>query len=136
MTPEAKAAAEKADMYAGSATLFLLPLLFAWEGVAFSRAWTWFVVPFGIRPIGVAHAAGLCILLGFVAHTARRKKVRSTTVLSHAIFAPAMLLGGGWTIHWFMVAGDRAAAVAFALGGAGLLGALAVLAVFLAGGFR
>lgn len=33
-------------------------------GVVVSDMWTWFVVPFGVMPIGIAHAMGIITILG------------------------------------------------------------------------
>lgn len=49
--------------------LIATPILGMLNGFVLSQLWTWFVVPLGANPIGVAHAMGLGVLVGlFVAN--------------------------------------------------------------------
>lgn len=38
------------------------------RGFCLSVAWTWFIVPLGAPPIGVAHAIGIVAILAFLTH--------------------------------------------------------------------
>jgi len=39
------------------------------EGLVLSYLWEWFVVPLGMKPVGILHAIGLCVLLDFVMYS-------------------------------------------------------------------
>lgn len=45
--------------------LYSLAILFQiWSGFLLSRLWEWFVVPLGVRPLSLAHAIGVALLVG------------------------------------------------------------------------
>ncbi len=45
----------------GCLAYFVMPVVFFADGVCFSSLWGWFLVPFGLPKIGVAHAFGLIL---------------------------------------------------------------------------
>lgn len=56
-------------MNKGQQTLILfaiLPLSLIINGCCFLLMWGWFVVPLGVAPVGLAQAAGLLMLVGFL----------------------------------------------------------------------
>jgi len=44
-------------------------------GVVVSDMWTWFVVPLGVMPIGIAHAMGIMAILGIPMYGMAYKQV-------------------------------------------------------------
>ena len=49
----------------GVIILFLcIPFSIMWRGYVLSIMWVWFVVPFGVDPLSVAHLIGLSITVG------------------------------------------------------------------------
>ena len=62
-----KKAPDVVDALAGCAlALAAVPFLIALRAWTLSVLWAWFAVPLGCPPIGVAHAAGLVGVLGFL----------------------------------------------------------------------
>ena len=43
-----------------------MPIFTALRGFVLHRLWAWFVVPLGVPAIGIAHAVGLAMLVGFL----------------------------------------------------------------------
>lgn len=81
---------------------FALVLLRGW--VIWSL-WGWFVVPLGVREIGMAHAIGISLTVGTLAHQ-RRKSEDSRWFgewIGSAIAQAVLTIGIGWIIHSWMV---------------------------------
>lgn len=84
------------------------------RGFVLSYAWLWFVVPFGVAPIGIAWAMGISFLAGLLcnSHTkpsaAANKKIEDDPLVfvMNATFSTIALnlagLGIAWIIHCFM----------------------------------
>lgn len=94
-----------------------LPAIF-WEGYVMTRLWSWFVEPLGAPHIGVAHAAGLAMVVHFAiveyggavyrgireeAFDEAQKTKRASQMLEVKAVGPAIFLGIGWILHWWMV---------------------------------
>ncbi len=47
------------------AVVLLLAIL---RGVILSYLWSWFVVPFGVFELSIAHAIGISLIVGFLTH--------------------------------------------------------------------
>ena len=77
------------------------------DGWVVSNLWRWFVAePFGVRPIGIAHAVGVCILVGAVTFKPSNPgDVPSEKLINRGIVTALVLmflLGSGWVVHRFM----------------------------------
>ena len=78
------------------------------RGYVLAVLWRWFVVaPFGVRPLGIAEAIGLClvvrVLVPFDA-TGRPKAEESPWLpILRTFGAPAIVLASGYVVRWFMV---------------------------------
>jgi hypothetical protein len=51
----------------------LIPAIMLLDGYIVSKMWLWFVVPFGIMPITVWHAYGLCLCISLFSRTDLKK---------------------------------------------------------------
>lgn len=65
--------------------------------------WGWFVVPFGVQDIGMAHAYGLAVLVTMVAKNLRRDSDRSIWEdIGLRLLACGIFLLFGWIAHLLM----------------------------------
>jgi hypothetical protein len=84
----------------------------AWRAYALVRAWDWFVVPLGVTPIGLWHAAGISMIVKFLAQKNDEddidddawigKKLRQLALWA---VGPAWVLGIGYLMHSCMGVG-------------------------------
>ncbi len=80
------------------------------RGFVLSILWGWFVVPFGVPPIGIAWAIGLSLMVGMVARDSAPKKTDDepgkavAKFLGLMLLLPLLTLGLGWIIHAWMPA--------------------------------
>jgi uncharacterized membrane protein len=85
------------------AVLVSIPATAIWRGYVLTVMWAWFVMPLGARPLGVAHAIGLAMLVGFLTHPAKSDPARKVMdAVVTAFLAPAIALALGWVVHSFM----------------------------------
>lgn len=86
----------------------LVPMMI-WEGFVATICWRWFVVPFGLPPIGVAQAMGLVLTVAVIHPRVKNlddaKKVKPMRVIGRAFGDPLILLGLAYLVHLFMGAG-------------------------------
>lgn len=91
--------------------LILVPVGIFMRGWALTMMWGWFVTPFGIQAIGMAHALGLasCIALfhGVSGGSSKSEKSESPAKTCAKLFAavvvvPLIIVGIGWIIHQYM----------------------------------
>lgn len=87
-----------------------IPFLFlnAW---ALTSLWAWFIVPFGLPPIGMAWAMGLSTLASLLRGIRQEPKTEGAEALKrlgmaylNAALLPLICLLVGWIAHSFMVA--------------------------------
>lgn len=79
------------------------------SGLVLRQLWTWFVVPqFGLAPLSLAVAIGLCAITGLVQPYQNPPKDPDATgiqILGKAVgvltLKPAMYLAIGYVAHWF-----------------------------------
>ncbi len=70
------------------------------EGVVISVLWRWFIVPFGVREIGIAWAIGLATIVSVVTPSPRGKPTNAEMAFN-AIGKPLLMLLIGWiATHW------------------------------------
>ena len=73
------------------------------RGYVLAKAWGWFLVPVGLRPVGIAQAFGISILFALVAPSPSNQKDQS---VGEAIAISLLLPLVGWfaasVAHWFM----------------------------------
>lgn len=82
----------------------------AWSGYVLTILWSWFVVPLGVTSIGLWHAAGLMLLVGWMTKAPSStddsaKKTSSEkfkTALAMAIIVPSLALAVSAIFHALM----------------------------------
>ncbi len=86
------------------AVVLMIPLCI-WSGFVLATMWGWFIVPFGMPPLAIAHAVGLTLLIAW----ARAPKMdRSKEVelpfrdIGVGFLASLFVLGAGWVAKSFM----------------------------------
>lgn len=78
------------------------------NGWALSVLWGWFLVPLGLPQIGMAHAIGIGLLVGFLTKThlhAEKEfdsKWEKAAAHTAVILNPLLVVGMGWVIAQFM----------------------------------
>lgn len=90
---------------------FIICLSAVINGYVLTILWTWFVVPFGISPINIPWAVGLCLILSLLTHqipaTDYAKEQQSIgTRIGTAVgdlCAPFIVLLFGYTVHHFFM---------------------------------
>jgi hypothetical protein len=100
-------------LYALVSVLVALPLA-AWKGWVLVKLWAWFVLPLGAPMINMWHAAGLAMLLSWLADssaaysTAMQKtnthspKMRFWVMTLLGVFVPLLMWAYGAIYHSFM----------------------------------
>jgi len=82
-----------------------LPFSFVISGFVISIMWEWFVVPLGVKSIGIAHAIGLSSLVGLMTADTTRKSERRHTgeIILLRLLVWAIVLLVGYIAHCNMV---------------------------------
>lgn len=98
----------------------LLALIIAWlatmvvgavmSGWVLSVMWGWFVVPFGVPPIGIAWAIGISLVVGYMTYqsdavvkTDDEDRVQTVVnLVALAVLRPLLALAIGAIVHAFM----------------------------------
>ena len=88
-------------------TLVVAVPLAAWAGFVLSVVWAWFIVPLGVPAVGMWHAAGIKLTVGWLTQTISPDDRRSsgekfTSVLVLGTLLPPIVLGLGALFHAFM----------------------------------
>ncbi len=80
------------------AALMCVPL----AGWVITKLWGWYVVPFGIPQISVAHAIGIDLLMSYLTmhYTKSERSIVERIIIS--VGTPLMFLLFGWIISLFM----------------------------------
>lgn len=81
------------------AGLVLFAVVVAANGVGVSFMWGWFVVPFGLPAIGIAHAVGLAGMIRFLCSGAKSKSSndeRFTVTAGKSLVTATVVTGLGW----------------------------------------
>ena len=68
------------------ASLILAIPITIWQGFALSHLWIWFIAPFGLPAIGIAHACGLTLIASFLRGHRPEKKSITADMLCRASF--------------------------------------------------
>jgi len=89
--------------------LVLVPLVFLMllvSSTAYSVLWGWFVVPFGLPPIGVAHMVGIRLgvaLVWFKRDPMKREPSAVFRVLWAKVVWLMMTMPAAYAAHWWML---------------------------------
>lgn len=80
-----------------------------WRAAVLSLLWWWFVVPvFKTLPLGLAQAAGLSLIVGFLTYQREYEKENETTMeifasaTGRAFLVPLFAVVMGYVIRWFL----------------------------------
>lgn len=86
------------------ATLALVVVMTVVDGWVVSELWKWFVVPFGVRAIGVAHGVGIDALARVLIPHTRSTKVQTTisSLLTAWLWRTIVLCSIGYIAHAVM----------------------------------
>lgn len=87
-------------------TLVLIPFTYTCRGWALKVLWGWFLVPFGVAQIGVAHAIGICAATSLLTSKARMGDNSWSglwTATGAAVVIPLLAVAVGWVAHSWMV---------------------------------
>lgn len=90
--------------------LLLGPVAVIWRGYVLSVLWAWFMVPLGMRPIGIALAIGLSLVASLLTGTAfldtskehREPLENVLNAIAMAALVPALGLLIGWIVSGFI----------------------------------
>lgn len=88
--------------------ILMAPVAATIMGLVVSEYWRWFIVPFGVAPVGIAHATALVMLVRIVAARRPRSALREETISDAArdfafnCFTAGVLLAFGWVLTWWM----------------------------------
>lgn len=75
------------------------------NGFVFQTLWGWFIVPFGITPLGLAHAIGVALVIRFLTYQYDAQSDKADAFANgvlYAIVAPLIALLMGWIVHSFI----------------------------------
>lgn len=103
----------------GALFIALVVASFLWQGLVMVKLWEWFIVPFGLPELHMAHAIGLSIFFGFAAHQVDWRVLHQKAIRQHFLgpvshedeivdslvilfVRPLLYWYIGWMIHLFM----------------------------------
>jgi hypothetical protein len=102
---------DNSGAFAVISLLLVFPLA-AWKGWVLVRIWAWFVVPLGVPALTVWHAAGLSLLVGWLAdssayfaNTSEDKRSRAekfVTSVTLSVLTPLLTWGMAAVFHSWM----------------------------------
>ena len=72
------------------------------NGLALKVLWGWFLVQFGLPEIGLAHAIGIGLTAGCLAHQFVKNDAEWDEVVGYQIALPAVAVMVGWIVQLFM----------------------------------
>ena len=100
MKPETENHAAQFGIFCAGAALTVAAVFsHAW---ALSLLWKWFVCPFGVRPIGIAWAIGLGLIMGIVGGSPKIKEKNYLRKMAYAALGAPILAGIGWIVHFWI----------------------------------
>jgi MFS family permease len=75
------------------------------RGWALSYLWEWFIVPFGLPTLGIAHAIGISMVVAFLTHELNSNSDEGAEIgraIGIAMIYPFIALLFGYIVHSFM----------------------------------
>lgn len=86
------------------ARLLLLPFSLFLNALALSIIWGWFIVPMGMMPLGLAQAAGVSLVVGYLTHqiSPQKDERELPELIALVLLWPLTVLGIGWVIQLFL----------------------------------
>ena len=84
------------------AVCFLMPPLLIYHGYVDMVLWQWFIVPLGLRPIGLAEAIGLGIAIQAIGAPKGFKQAEPKTILTGLLVSPILALAVGGVVRMFL----------------------------------
>ena len=89
----------------------VIPLITIFRGFVLQKLWLWFMIPFGLSEIGLAHALGLSVLIGLFTGSGSTKKDKNSdgpdyeglaNSIGTSLLTSTLVLLMGWIFHCFM----------------------------------
>jgi hypothetical protein len=75
------------------------------RGFVLSYLWQWFVVPFGLPNIGVAHAIGISLIVSFLTYEGAKTDNKDVAeAISGPVIQLVVVFAFGWLVHAIMAA--------------------------------
>jgi len=94
-------------------TVGVTAALSIWKGFVFTKLWMWFVIPmFGLPPISIPMAIGLCLVAAFLTHQARISPPGASShddldqaakLFGYGFVNAGVILFVGWVVHAFFM---------------------------------
>jgi hypothetical protein len=85
------------------ATILTLIIATPLRGFVLAKAWGWFLVPAGLRPVGVAQAIGISIFFALIAPSPPTQKDQSVgESVAISLLLPLVIWFAASVAHWFM----------------------------------
>ncbi len=72
------------------------------NGLALKVLWGWFLVQLGLPEIGLAHAIGIGLTVGYLAHQFVKNEAEWDEVIGYQIGLPIVAVTVGWIVQLFM----------------------------------
>jgi hypothetical protein len=92
---------DSSDKFFNIVILLMLPAALIINGLLLKVMWGWFMVPLGLRPVGIAHALGISLLVGLLAGSEESNKEPAKRFIG-MIIKPIIYLIFGATFYAFM----------------------------------
>lgn len=87
-------------------TVAVTAALSIWEGFVFTKLWMWFIIPmFGLPPLSIPMAIGLCLVAAFLTHQARISQKgndeleEAAKIFGYGFVNAGIILFVGWLVH-------------------------------------
>jgi hypothetical protein len=80
----------------------IVPAITLYVGWALSTLWAWFCVPLGLPALGVAHAAGMLLVLGMLRVRRHDDKKWAGHEIASYLLAPLIFVGIGYFLKGWM----------------------------------
>ena len=78
--------------------LLLVPFAAIWRGFVLAKLWGWFITPFDVAQIGLAHAIGLSLALSMFVHASKKTETDEAGI--EKLIEPAIMMALGPAMFW------------------------------------
>lgn len=90
-----------AKLFWGILLLLTIPIVAIWRGFVLTKMWGWFITPFGVHQIGLAHAIGISLTASvFLLALKTREPERSDKSDRHKLIEGFVFAALGPPIFW------------------------------------
>lgn len=82
--------------------MIFMPVSCAVSGITVKYLWGWFIVPLGVRPVGILWALGISILVGRLTYSGPASKDSFGMQIAASLGANGLMLLLGYIYHLYM----------------------------------